>query len=231
MPRALNIALLLIPVALTSCAGAAVMHARADEEAQVKAQLQPLFQNLAAQCAADEQSKDLDPIRDKIQMRLSLAGNEPVPFNLLIIETTPTPAEKQALIKWSDIRAGCASRARQLIATMPLPQSMTPEFQQQARDGFTSFVNQATEATNYLTASLYDGELTYGQFNKQRREVLSKVGVQLKAWTAAMDAQDKARVLQEAQAAQQQADAVIALLQVAACANAGKSHFAQAMCQ
>jgi hypothetical protein len=45
-----------------------------------------------------------------------------------------------------------------------------------------------------------------------------------------MDAKDKARVLQEAEAAQEQVDAVIALVRVAACANA-KSRFARAMCE
>jgi hypothetical protein len=126
------------------------------------AQLQPLFQNISAECDADEQTTDLDPIRDKIQIRLSLIGNAPVPFNLLVINTKPTPTEKQALVRWSEIRAGCAERARQLFATMPLPESMTPEFQQQIRDGLTTFANQAVEATNYVTASLYEGQLTYG---------------------------------------------------------------------
>jgi hypothetical protein len=211
MPRVFTVVpLLFLTVTLTACAGAAVIQARTQEEAEWNAQIRDELAKVSAQCNADYDKPALDPIRDNVQLHLSLTGNEPVPFNLLIIKRTPTSPEQKALIVWTDVRATCAARAREIFTVMPMPQSWPPEFQQQVRDGFIAFINQAVQATNYLTASLYDGDLTYGEFNKQRPEVLSKVGKQLNVWTSAMNAKDRARILQEAQAAQQQADAALA---------------------
>jgi hypothetical protein len=162
--------LLLTAFTLTGCGAAVVIQTRAAEESQVKSQIEPLFAEVQKQCNAELQNHELDQIRDKVK----LTGTDPVPFNLLIINTASTPQEKEALIKWSADRASCASRLHQLFSTMPLPQSMSPEFQQQARDGLIGFANQALQAGNFLTASLYNGELTYGEFNKRRGEVISK---------------------------------------------------------
>ena len=49
-------------------------------------------------------------------------------------------------------------------------------------------------------------------------------------WSAAMDAEDKAHVLREAEAVQEQVDAIISLVHVITCANA-KGNFARAMCE
>jgi hypothetical protein len=219
-------ALLVTALTVTGCGAAAVIQTRSAEEAQIKGQIEPLFLEVQKECNAELQNHDLDPIRDKVK----LTGVDPVPFSLLIINTVPTPQEREALIKWSADRASCASRLHQLFSTMPLPQSMSLEFQQQVRDGLIGFTNQVLQTSNFLTASLYNGNLTYGEFNKRRGEVVLKLSAEFRQWTAAIDAKDKARILEEAKAAQEQVDAAITLIRVAACANA-KSHFAQVMCQ
>jgi hypothetical protein len=75
---------------------------------------------------------------------------------------------------------------------------MSPEFQQQVRDGLIGFTNQVLQTGNFLTASLYNGNLTYGEFNKRRGEVVLKLSAEFQQWTAAIDAKDKARILEEA---------------------------------
>jgi hypothetical protein len=227
MRRAI-VAVTMAPIALglAGCGAAAVIQGRAAENAQVKAQLAPRFAEVQRECNSELESRRLDPIRDKVKF----TGTEPVPFRLLIISGTPTPPEKEAIVVWSDARADCAARLRQLFETMPLPASMPPEFQRQVRAGLAGFADRALQATNLLSAGLYDGRLTYREFNKERGEIVAKLTADLRHWVEAMDAEDRAQVVQRAEAAQREVDAAVTLVRVAACANA-RGRFARMMCE
>jgi hypothetical protein len=77
---------------------------------------------------------------------------------------------------------------------------------------------------------LYEGQITYGEFNRQRDELNIKSRAELGAYTAAVDAQDRAETLQKAAAAQREVDATVTLLASAACATA-RGLTARALCQ
>ena len=217
---------LLTGVALGACGAAGVVARRHAEEANAKSAIEAEFTQVKHDCDSRMASPAVDPIRDDIQIDIS----KPTPFRLLVITATASPSQQQAIVAWSDARAACAEAAHRMFANLPLPESMSPELQQQARFGLARFVDQSLEASNILAAPLYDGQISFGEFNKKRAELRDQMQAQLKLLLSALDAQDKAEVMARAQAAQQQLVATIEALRAVGCATA-RGRFARAMCE
>ncbi len=171
-------------------------------------------------------SPQLDPIRDKVA--LALTG--PTPMALLIINSRPDEQERTALIAWADARQRCAVIARRFFAALPLPPSMDEGLKERVREGLAAFINQGQRLSNSLTAALYNGQLTFAEFNQKRENTHEKLLAALHSWLAVLDAEDQAETLQRAEAAQQRADAAVGLITAVACAAGSRSHFVQAMC-
>lgn len=113
---------------------------------------------------ADTQTEALDPLRAKT----ILAGDtRTAPFAMLTDETKPTDAEKEAIAKWADIRTRCFKH------DVPYRQAIPPEV--------AALIEATANGTIGLAASLYSGELTYGQFNKERSERSQKLVTALSA--------------------------------------------------
>jgi hypothetical protein len=205
---------ILVAVAVASCAGNAVIQERTSEDAQAGLAMKASMASAKERCDAEFGSPALDPIRAKVQFDPST----PTPMALLILTTKPNSTEKKALLAWSLMREKCSGYLRAAIADLPLPPAMDPAIKDQAKAGLTDYVNRQLQGGNYLTAMLYTGQLTFGEFSKRRAEFHAKLHAQMGAWLAVLDARDKASTMQKAAAAQQEADAAVAILQAAACA-------------
>jgi hypothetical protein len=214
---------------VAACGAAAVVQNRQAEVAQSVAQNRAILTEINKFCVALMDDHALDPIRDKLEL-LRTPNSSPTPVVLLVIGDFANTQEKDAIMKWSAARDQCGARSRDFAATLSIPASVPTELQQRVRNGIIDFQNQAAQGVNYLIAGLYSGQMSYGEFNKQRSDLDSKVVAGTRAWLAAIDAEDKQNVAAQAQAAQQQVDAFVAILEAAACAKA-KGNFEKAMCK
>ena len=151
-------------------------------------------------------------------------------MSLLIDTSKPNAAQLKALLAWSTVRENCGGYLRSAIAELPLPPSMDQRIKEQFRAGVSDYVKQQLQSGNYLTAMLYTGQISYGEFNKRRAELSEKLMAQLGAWLSVLDAQDKANTMQKAAAAQREVNAAVAVLEAAACGSA-KGRTAQVLCQ
>ncbi len=219
----------LIGLTLAGCGGAAVIQKRQAEYQQAGIQIRGQFAAAHRDCQAEMDSHDLDPIRNKVEL-IKASQTAPTPFAMLIINTTPTEEEQVAITKWADARERCLAMVKQVISALALPLSMPANFQQQMKSGMLTFADEATRAVNFLIAGLYSAELTYAEFNKRRGEVDDKLSAGFNQWMRAMDAENTQRVVAEAQAAQQQFEAFVGLVQAIGCAKA-KGAYAQALCR
>jgi hypothetical protein len=221
-------AVVLLSVLVTGgCGAATVIQQHNVEDTKAATDITAAMAATQQQCAAGLQSPELDPIRDKVSF-----NPLETPVRLLVLKDKPTPQEAQALLAWSAVRDKCGVLMREMIANLPLPPSMDAGIAQQARAGLTNALNNAGRGTNYLTAALYEKRISYGEFNKQRADLVTKVAAEHAAWVASWTAQDVASTTQKAAVAQQQADAAVAVLQAAAkvaCAST-KNRTVQAMC-
>jgi hypothetical protein len=217
-----------IVVSQTACGGAAVVQKRQAENNTAKVQIQGRLDEFRRQCKAEMDIHDLDPIRTKVE--LVKAGGSPTPFSMLVNTATPTEVEKVALSRWGDLRGRCHELYSQAMTEIQLPPSMPQEFQERFKNGMVQFDGRVEQAINYLIAALYSGQMSYGEFNKQRADTGTQIAGVIQQWLKVMDAEDKQRVLAEAQAAQQQFEAIVNLAHAVGCAKA-KGAYAQALCQ
>ena len=216
-----------LSVVLAGCGASSVVTREQTQSKAASDQFRQQAAALSASCKQSIASTDLDAIRDKVE--LSRSATTAVPVAMLVLTAKPTDAEKAALLIWSADREQCAALLRTFFQTFALPQSMPPAFQQQVHQGFVQFEDKVTQAVNYLIAGLYEGDLTYGEFNKKRAEADSEAYTVFKAWARTMDSQDSQRIAAEAAAAQAQLDAFASLAYKLGCA-AAKGRYAQALC-
>lgn len=177
-------------------------------------------------CDAELRSAALNPIREKAPPDLPSV----IPMEALVLNSKPTPIEKKALLAWSTVRARCNGYGHGAINELPLPPSMDNGLKDQLRQGINNYLDNVLQSLNYLTAMLYNGQITYGEFNRQRGELRTKLNGALTAWISVIDAQDKAQTAQKAAVAQKQLDTAVAVLAAAACAGT-KGQAAAMLCQ
>lgn len=219
-------ALLIAAISLGGCA-AAIVQARQAEDAQVKPQITSGLRSLREGCLAELQAPALTPLRGKVAM--DFAGG--VPFQLLVVDSRPDAAEQQAIVAWAEIRKRCYDRIRTFLARLPLPESMDADLKERARAGLVTFADGQLQTGNFLSAALYSGQMTYGEFNRHRSEYYTTSLAALKIWLSALDAQDRAQIMQRVAEAQQQVQAAAILLKAVGCVAGARSQFVQAMCQ
>jgi site-specific DNA-adenine methylase len=154
-----------------------------------------------------------------------------MPAEALVIHAKATSAsEKKAILAYVDIRQRCMSYFKDTVASLPWPADMSDELKQRLVEGFNNYADNLLRSGKYLSVMLYEGQITYGEFNRQRGDLNVKSRAELSAYTATIDAQDRAETLQKAAAAQREVDAAVTLLASAACATAHGST-ARALCQ
>ena len=97
------------------------------------------------------------------------------------------------------------------------------------RGGVLAFNLQAYKSTNYLTALLYSGKLTFGEFNRQRAQINDQLYAEMRQWLLVLDSQNRAAEAERAAAVQASAEAAVTVLRLTACV-AARGHIA-ALCQ
>jgi hypothetical protein len=225
--RAALVVTLLPLLLMAGCGAGAVIDGRKAEDAASINETKSVMERAVEQCAAEWKSTDLDPIREKVAFNPGQAS-----VKMLVNTERPTAFEQKALLAWASRREKCNNYLHSAISSIPWPASMEPGLKEQAKAGLNGHADRVLRSGNYLSASLYSGQITYGEFNKRRAELQEKLSADMAAWGALIDAQDRAGTLQKAMIAQQQLDAAISVVQAAAsvaCASA-KGRVARAMC-
>ena len=136
---------LAIGLILTGCASELPRHSQTTQPPAPAAQVDqdPYLRSLYA-------DPRLDPIRDKVPLLLKPDSIKP---SHLANEARPTPVEKKAIVAWMQVR----ERAQQYLTTQRGEPSAL----------LTQTRNQVTRAI----ALLHRGELTYGDFARQVRQI------------------------------------------------------------
>jgi len=110
-------------------------------------------ERLMAKYRQDLSVKTFDPIREKV----ALISPDQTPFSILIDQTKPTEGEKVAILEWGKRRERLYREQDQLAAKYENP--------------YASIIRSMNFGQLLLTADLYNGSLTYGEFNKRRMEI------------------------------------------------------------
>jgi len=147
-----------------------------------------------------EYDAELHPIKDKV----SLVSSDTQTFGMLANEATPTSDETQAIYKW-------ATKREQCLKSYPPPNNPLTQVN---REGFNSIQS--------LILDLYKGNLTYGQFARQRREIAKMVEAKT---------QEIIGQYQQQQMQQQQQQRQFCETRYQQCLNRAKDIYARNACQ
>jgi len=113
-------------------------------------------------CQQQELAPEFDVIRSRVSM--SVAGAESAPF-LLASPYFPSPAERIAIARWSQIRDTCSQHVLALMNVPPLGFSQ-PMWQQ-----VVQILRQDAENQHVLMMALVNGEMPYGQFVEEQTQI------------------------------------------------------------
>ena len=146
-------------------------------------------QKIAEAEAADEECHMRivkDPRLEVIVGKVSLNGIKNQSFDMLANTQRPNAEEKEALRMWSVMQDNCKDTKQRLFDSTHAP-----------RELIAIFDFHATSKNN-LTLALYNGELTYGEFARKRREISNQLDAdlaraQVEMENRAQDAQDRQR--------------------------------------
>ena len=125
----------------------------------------------AEDCKTQMLSKDLDPIRDKVELFKDL-NSPPPPFDIATNKSFPTAKERVAIAKWAKIREGCANKGNELLSSGSSPQNA---LQAAYIDKQKEFRRQMQAQVSSLTVALYQMKLSYGEFATKRYEMVSNI--------------------------------------------------------
>jgi hypothetical protein len=155
--------------------------------------------SMRSQCEQDYQDRDLDPIRDKVELLRSGWDDAPA-FAVAANDSFPSDAEKPAIAKWAKLREGCGKRGE---AANPIPAGATAlqaSFMQKDR----AILKEAGNRVGELMVALYQQKLTYGEFAKKRYEITRAAAESERQFREATALADLNRQQQAQQLAQQQ---------------------------
>jgi hypothetical protein len=124
-----------------------------------QAKLQAIIESCMQRMQSD---RDLDPIRNKVELIRQGTAGAPPPA-MLTDQSRPTQQEKVALGKWEGMREACVQEQMRYGLSLSLSPNLEP-----LRDKLLLTGRQLNEQTGLLVAALYDGRLTYGQFAAER---------------------------------------------------------------
>ena len=150
------------------------MDARKAEDAASINETKAVMEQAIEQCAAEWRSADLDPIREKVAFRPGDAS-----LKMLVNAERPTALEKKAPLAWASHREKCNGYLHVAVSSIPWPASMEQGLKEQAKAGLNGYADRVLRSGNYLSASLYSGQITYGEFNKQGAELQDKLSADL----------------------------------------------------
>jgi len=125
-----------------------------------------LLQSASLECKDQLQSRDLDPIRGKIELYRD-SFETPVPFAIATNDAFPTAAERPVIAIWATLRDECIKRSNAAFSVSPSATALQVTQIQQDR----SFGQAAGVRVGDLVVSLYQQKLTYGEFAKKRYEI------------------------------------------------------------
>lgn len=111
------------------------------------------------------------PLRDRIA--INLPASQPT-IQMLADKSSPTPDEKLALGEWAAARDGCLAQGAAFRAAYAPPT-------------YTTWMSSNVTTVKLLVARLYAGEISYGEFNRQRAEASESS----KAYAAGMAQRDR----------------------------------------
>jgi hypothetical protein len=112
--------------------------------------------------------KALDPIRSKVV----LTGDLQPTFDMLANTDRVTSEERPAVREWASLTMRCQEQARFYV------QSYSTALH-------VNLYNTVADSGNALKAQLYNGQLTYGQYNQERQ----KLGADYKAAVQRLNAE------------------------------------------
>jgi hypothetical protein len=123
-----------------------------------------------SQCHADLQARELDAIRDKVELVVS--PELPPPLVITSNDSFPTEDERPAIARWAAIRDECAKRTN-TDSNAPLSEGDSVAAYEQQHE---AFVREVEARVSELVLALYESKLTYGEFAQKRFE-LTKASV------------------------------------------------------
>jgi hypothetical protein len=153
---------------------------------------------LADECTKDYDSRDLDPIRSKVELYRSNVDAAP-PFDIASNDSYPTDAERGAIAKWAKLRDGCLARQRAIPRVPPSSTSLQANFIEQD----SAFGDEIAGKVSALIVALYQGKVTYGEFAEKRYEFSRDGAAAEREFRQAALIADQQRGIQAEQLAQQ----------------------------
>lgn len=155
-----------------------------DQEAENRrgAAAETMRQAAYGYCHSLMRHEALDPIR----LKVVLFGDAQPTFDMLANADHVTAEERPAVREWAALGMRCQEQTRSY-------------FQSYYTSMHVTIYNAATGSANALRAQLYNGQLTYGQYNQERQKVITDTKaamVKLDAELARQDAEAQYRAQQ-----------------------------------
>lgn len=133
------------------------------------------------------QSKELDSIRNKVEL-LRVSSGSPPPFDIASNKNFPTAKERVAIAKWAKIREGCVSRSDEISsAGIQGANPMNSVYLEKQRE----FGKQVSAQVGALIVALYQMKLSYGEFATKRYEMAASIASAERDFRAAAIMQDR----------------------------------------
>jgi hypothetical protein len=146
-----------------------------------------LFKEARDDCNTQLQTKELDPIRDKVELSRASSGSPP-PFDVAANKAFPTANERIAIAKWAKIREGCVSRSDEIFKVNN--QHSTP-MSSVYLEKQLEFSRQISGQVGALIVALYQMKLSYGEFATKRYEMTTSIASAERDFRAAAIMQDR----------------------------------------
>lgn len=146
-------------------------------------------QNLNAKCQNLLMESSLDVIRNKVKL-----DRVDETLEMLTDHTKPTDEEKVAIQKWVEKRSDCVQEVRAFNRRFSAPEHII------------TIEEIFYDKVLFLITDLYNGSLTYGEFNKRRKELASERRAKLSEMQR-MDRQHAEQMAIEKRKAKAQQDA------------------------
>jgi hypothetical protein len=163
------------------------------------AELQRRYAEATAQCKAEYQTSELDPIRSKVEF---LKESEAAPpFEIASNDTFPTESDRAVIAKFATLRDACVKRWN---AAHVVPGGATPLQAALLRQGW-SFGLESGARVGELLIALYQQKMTYGEFAQKRYEITLDRANRERQFHQATAAANEQRQLEAQRFTQQQA--------------------------
>jgi hypothetical protein len=146
-----------------------------------------LLKEVKEDCNLQMQSKELDPIRNKVEL-FRVSSGSPPPFDIASNKSFPTAKERVAIAKWAKIREDCVSRSDGISSSGNQGSNpMNSVYLEKQRE----FGQQVSAQVGALIVALYQMKLSYGEFATKRYEMAASIASAERDFRAATIMQDR----------------------------------------